>query len=69
MIKLKCINQQHADNAKLEFELLDRKVVAYGKTVIASGEMDLDAEMVRIRALACVGSVTDWDREYLGGES
>lgn len=69
MIKLHCIDQQHADNAKLEFEYLERKVVTYGKTVIAAGEMDLDAEKVRVRALACVGSVTDWDREYLGDES
>lgn len=69
MIKLKCIDQQHADNAKLEFEYLKRKVVAYGKTVIAAGELDLDAEKIRVRALACVGAVTDWDVEYLGGES
>lgn len=69
MIKLNCIDQQHAEIARLQLIGMGRKAVVAGKAVISTGEYDNKVVRVKVEALAYTDDVTDWDVEYLGGES
>ena len=63
MIKLVCIDQQHAEIAKLQLIKSGRKVVLAGKAVIATGDYNHGTIRVELDAMAFTDTLTDWDRE------
>lgn len=65
MIKLVCIDQQHAEIARLQLIELDRKAVLAGKAVIATGDYNHETIRVELNAMAFTDTLTDWDRELL----
>ena len=65
MIKLVCIDQQHAEIARLQLIELDRKAVLAGKAVIATGDYNYETIRVELNAMAFTDTLTDWDRELL----
>lgn len=65
MIKIVCIDRQHAEIAMLQLIELGRKAALAGKAVIATGDYNHETVRVELDAMAFTDTVTDWDREQL----
>jgi len=65
MIKLVCIDQQHAEIAELQLIKLGRKAALAGKAAIATGDYNHETIRVQLDAMAFTAELTDWDREQL----
>ena len=65
MIKLNCIDQQHAEIARLQLIGMGRKAAVAGKAVIATGEYDNKVIRVKLEAQAYADDVTEWDRNLI----
>ena len=65
MIKLICIDQQHAEIARLQLIKLGRKATMAGKAVIATGDYNHDTIRIELSAMAFTDTLTDWDTEQL----
>ena len=67
MIKLICIDQQHADIAGKQLVELERKTAVIGRIVIATGGYDNKVARVQLEAMACIGKLTTYEIEFLEG--
>tara|TARA_R110002074_G_scaffold270442_3_gene442250 strand:- start:580 stop:777 length:198 start_codon:yes stop_codon:yes gene_type:complete len=65
MIKMVCIDRQHAEIAKLQLIKLGRKAVLAGKAVIATGDYNHEIIRIELDAMAFTDTLTDLDREQL----
>lgn len=65
MIKLICIDQQHAEIARLQLIKLGRRAALAGKAVIATGDYNHETIRIELDAIAFTAELTEWDKEQL----